>query len=408
MFASLSHMKSDRRQPRPALMTMRPTIDQISGILIVLAIMLALLAANSPLAGLYDAIHHAPIRIGIPPYQIDEPLIIWINQGLMTWFFLLVGLEIKGELIEGHLSTLSMATLPAIAAFGGMVVPAAIYVGFTAAAGEALRGWAIPMATDIALALAALSLLGKYVPVGLKVFLMALAIFDDLGEVTVIALFYGDNVQAVPLMLAGLTFAMMFGFTLLGYAHPLILIFLGTVLWLLLFQSGIEAALAGVLIAATVPNRSKGDQDTSPLRRTQRMLHPWASLLIVPVFGLFNAGITIETETLRNSFNSVSLGVFFGLFLGKQIGVLGATWGAVRMGIGVLPAGVGFRHIYGAALLAGVGFTMGLFVTTLAFESSTLAASARLSILVSSSLAAITGMVVLWAAGRSVARSSIG
>ena len=313
----------------------------------------------------------------------------------MTFFFVLVGVEIKQELVAGHLSTLRKAALPAIAALGGMIVPALIYIAFAAFEGDAVRGWAIPMATDIALALALLSLLGNRVPVGLKVFLMALAIFDDLGAVAIIAFFYGEEVHTLPLMLAALTFAAMVGLNRVGQARPLPLAMLGAILWLALFQSGIEAALAGVLIAAVVPNEAKYDDSNPPLLRIQQLLHPWASLLIVPIFGFFNAGVTIEIETLQNVTGGVSLGVFFGLFLGKQIGVLGATWCAVKLRIGVLPPGVGFRHIYGAGLLAGVGFTMGLFVTALAFDVAALAASARLAILIGSTLSAVVGLAVL-------------
>jgi Na+:H+ antiporter, NhaA family len=372
------------------------TLDRISGGMILGAILLALVAANSPLAGLYDAIHHVPIRVGLAPYLIDEPLIVWINQGLMTIFFVLVGVEIKHELLEGHLSSLRRAALPAFAAFGGMVVPALVFAAFTASDGDALRGWAIPMATDIALALAILSLLGSRVPVGLKVFLMALAIFDDIGAVAIIAVFYGEDIQTLPMLLALATFAVMVGLNRMRYARPWALTALGVVLWIALFQSGVEAALAGVLIAAVVPNGAKGACAPSPLVRTERLLHPWASLLIVPLFGFFNAGVPVELETLRNATGGVSLGVFLGLFLGKQIGVFGATWCAVKLKIGLLPPGVGFRHIYGVALLAGVGFTMGLFVTALAFETSEMAASARLAILAGSSLSAVAGLVVLW------------
>ena len=371
------------------------TIDRVSGVLILGAIVLALIAANSGLADMYSAIHHAPIRIGPAPFQIEEPLIVWINQGLMTVFFLLVGVEIKQELVAGHLSTLRRATLPAIAAVGGMVVPALIYVAFTASDTEALGGWAIPMATDIALALALLSLLGNRVPVGLKAFLMALAIFDDLGAVAIIAVFYGEDIQTLPVLVAILTFSFMVALNRLGHARPLALAALGSVLWVALFQSGIEAALAGILIAAVVPNTGNHTNQPSPLLTTQRLLHPWASLLIVPIFGFFNAGIMIEFETVRNLFGGVSYGVFFGLFLGKQIGVFGAVWVAVKLGFGTLPAQVGFRHIYGAALLAGVGFTMGLFVTALAFQRPDLAANARLAILAASSLSALIGLAVL-------------
>ena len=375
------------------------TLDRISGGMILIAIVLALLAANSSLADLYSALHHVPIRIGPAPFQIEEPLIVWINQGLMTLFFVLVGVEIKRELLDGHLSSLRRAALPAVAALGGMVMPALIYVAVTAGDGAALRGWAIPMATDIALALAILSLLGARVPVGVKVFLMALAIFDDLGAVAIIAVFYGEEIEAVPMILALATFAVMMGLNRAGHARPMVLSLLGAILWLAMFQSGVEAALAGVLIAAAVPRGTGKTCAPSPLLRTERLLHPWASLLIVPLFGFFNAGVAIEVETMGNMLGGVSLGVFSGLILGKQIGVLGATWAAVRLGIGLLPPGVGFRHIYGAGLLAGVGFTMGLFVTALAFEAPELAASARLAILAGSSLSALAGVIVLWSAG---------
>ena len=372
------------------------TLDRISGGLILGAILLALIAANSPLVDLYDAIHHISIRIGLTPYVIDEPLIVWINQGLMTFFFVLVGVEIKRELLEGHLSSLRRAALPAIAAFGGMVVPALIFAAITASDGAALRGWAIPMATDIALALAILSLLGGRAPVGLKIFLMALAIFDDIGAVVIIAVFYGEEIQILPMLLALATFAVMVGLNRIGHARPPALTALGVVLWVALFRSGIEPALAGVLIAAVVPNGARDSGAPSPLLRTERLLHPWAGLLIVPLFGFFNAGVTVAPETVRNVTGGVSLGVFLGLFLGKQIGVFGATWCAVKLKLGLLPAGVGFRHIYGASLLAGVGFTMGLFVTALAFGASEMAASARLAILAGSGLSAVAGLLVLW------------
>ncbi len=374
----------------------RPTLDQISGVLTLAAIVLALLAANSSLSELYNAIHHAPIRIGIPPYQLDEPLITWINQGLMTLFFLLVSLEIKQELVKGRLSTLRAAALPAFAALGGMVMPAAIYVAFTAGGGDVLRGWAIPMATDIALALATLSLLGNRVPAGIKVFLMALAIFDDLGAVAVIVFFYGEDVHLVPLIFAAATFAGLVALSRLGLTHPLGLAVLGSVLWLALFRSGVEPAIAGVFVGSVIPMDSADSRGLSPLRRAEHVLRPLAGLLIVPLFGFFNAGVTIEAGTLQNVTGPVSLGVFFGLVLGKQFGVFGATWFSVRMGIGKLPPGIRFRDVYGAALLSGVGFTMALFVTTLAFASPTMAASARLAILAGSSLSAVAGIGVLW------------
>jgi len=395
-------MKATEATSKLSRMVKPPNLDQVSGILILTAIAIALLAANSPLSGWYTTLHHVPIRIGIAPYQLDEPLIVWINQGLMTLFFLLVGLEIKQELVAGHLSTLRTAALPAIAAIGGMAIPAIIFVAFNIADSDALRGWAIPTATDIALALAALSLLGDRIPVALKAFVMALAIFDDLGAVVIVAALYGEEVQTAPLALAVLAFFVLVALNRLNLARPVPLVLLGAILWLALLRSGIEAALAGVLIASVVPHEPENAYSQTPLRRTERALHPWASLLIVPLFGFFNAGVAIEASTFRNFELGVASGIFFGLFLGKQAGIFGATWCAVRLGIGVLPAGVKFAHIYGAALLAGIGFTMALFITQLAFDTSNLAATARLAILLGSTLSGLAGICVLWFAGRAV------
>lgn len=377
-----------------------PNIDQVSGVLILTAVAFALFAANSSLAGWYTVLHHTPIRVGVAPYQLDEPLIVWINQGLMTLFFLLVGLEIKQELVAGHLSTLRTAALPAIAAIGGMAVPAAIFVALNLTNGEALRGWAVPTATDIALALAALSLLGNRVPTALKAFVMALAIFDDIGAVIIIAAFYGEEIQSAPLMGAVLTYVVLVALNRFNVARPVPLVILGAILWLALLRSGIEAALAGVLIASVVPHEAKKHHGQTLLRRTERALHPWASLLIVPLFGFFNAGVAIETSTLGNLDIGVATGVILGLFIGKQAGIFGATWCAVRLGVGVLPNEVKFVHIYGAALLAGIGFTMALFITQLAFETPHLAATARIAILLGSSLSGMAGLWVLWKAGR--------
>lgn len=381
-------------------MVSRPSIDQVSGVLILTAVAFALFAANSSLAGWYAVLHHTPIRIGVAPYQLDEPLIVWINQGLMTLFFLLVGLEIKQEAVAGHLSTLRTAAVPAIAAVGGMAVPAAVFAALNLTNGEALRGWAVPTATDIALALAALSLLGKRVPAALKAFVMAFAIFDDLGAVIIIAAFYGGEIQSAPLGVAVFTYVVLIALNRFNVARPVPLVVLGAVLWLALLRSGIEAALAGVLIASVVPHEAKKPHGQTLLGRTERALHPWASLLIVPLFGFFNAGVTIETGTLGNLDFGVATGVIFGLFLGKQVGIFGATWCAVRLGLGALPDDVKFVHIYGAALLAGIGFTMALFITQLAFETSQLAATARIAILLGSSLSGLAGLWVLWHAGR--------
>ena len=370
--------------------------EQASGLLIVAAILLGLVAANSPLSALYEAVHHTPVHVGFGPLVLNKPLIGWINEGLMVFFFLLVSLEIKRELLEGHLSTPRRAALPAFAAFGGMIVPAAIYAGLNWADPVAIRGWAIPTATDIVLALGVLSLLGSRVPVSLKVFLTALAIFDDIGAVLIIGLFYGDEISLVPLLLAAVAVAGLVLVNVLRVTRPAVYVVVGLVLWVAMLEAGVEAALAGVLIALAVPLHLPDSHVSSPLRETERRLHPWAVLVIVPLFAFFNAGVAIDASVSTSLFNSVSLGILGGLFVGKQIGVAGAAWLAVRLGLGQLPAGVSWGQIYGAALLAGIGFTMSLFVASLAFSDAALIASAKIAVLVASFLSAVAGLGVIW------------
>ena len=369
--------------------------EKASGLLIAVAILLGFAAANSPLSALYQAVHHAPLHVGIGSIEINEPLIQWINEGLLVLFFVLVGLEIKRELLEGHLATPRRAALPAVAAFGGMVAPAAIYVSLNWSNADAIQGWAIPTATDIVLVIGLLALLGSRVPVGLKVFLTALAIFDDIGAVLIIALFYGGELSFAPLILGGFGAASLFALNRFQVAHPATYIIAGLILWASMLKAGLEPALAGVLIALAVPLRMSDHLRSSPLKETERRLYPWGALVVVPLFAFFNAGVVIDGEAVSRIFGPVSLGVLGGLFLGKQFGVFAATWMAVRLGIGQLPEGVNWRQVYGAALFAGVGFTMSLFITSLAFSDARLIASAKLAILGGSLLSAIAGSLVI-------------
>ena len=368
--------------------------ERAAGPLVVAAIVLGLGAANSPLSGVYQAVHHTAVHVGVGAFAIDEPLIGWINDGLLVFFFLLVGLEIKRELLEGHLSTPARAALPAFAAIGGMLAPAAIYAGLNWSDPIALRGWAIPTATDIVLALSIVALLGPRVPTGLKVFLTAVAIFDDIGAVLIIAMFYGEDIAVVSLAVAGLAFAGLFALNRYRIARPGPWMAFGLVLWVAMLEAGVEAALAGVLVALTVPLRAP-DGALSPLREAERRLHPWTVLVIVPLFAFFNAGIVIDGAAATQIFGPVSFGVVGGLLLGKPLGVFGATWAAVRLGFGQLPAGVRWRQILGVALLAGIGFTMSLFIATLAFSNPGVIASAKLAILAASLLSAAAGTAVL-------------
>lgn len=370
--------------------------EQASGLVMIAAMLLALAAANSPLAALYERVHHLPVHLRFGPLLIEEPLVQWINEGLMVLFFVLVGLEIKREVLEGHLSTLKCSALPAIAALGGMAVPAAIYTAFTWTDPVLIRGWAIPTATDIVLALGILSLLGTRVPTTLKVFLTALAIFDDIGAVLIIGMFYGEELSATPLLLAGIAVGLLVLLNVLRVARAIPFIVLGVILWLAMLKSGTAAALAGILIAFVVPMHLPGCECSSPLRETERRLHPWVVLLIVPLFAFFNAGIAINSGSLASLWTSASLGIVVGLYIGKQMGVFGAAVLAVRLGIGELPRGVTWPQIYGVALLAGIGFTMSLFVAALAFPDAALVASAKLAILLGSFLSAVTGVCIIF------------
>lgn len=370
--------------------------EQTSGLLMIAAMFLALAIANSPFAWIYNLVHHIPVHFRFGGLVIDEPLVRWINEGLMACFFLLVGFEIKRQFLEGHLSTLKRAALPAFAALGGMIFPAAIYISINGNDPLAIRGWAIPTATDVVLALGVLSLLGSRVPASLKVFLAALAIFDDIGIVLIIGLFYGEALSITPLIVAALALV---GLVLLNFCCILrspAYVALGLILWASMLEAGVEAALAGVLIALTVPLRVAGRRCSSPLRKMERHLHPWCVLVIVPLFAFFNAGIVFNGDASALLVGPVSLGVFGGLFLGKQIGVLCATWAAVRLGLGQLPAHVNWGQIYGAALLAGIGFTMSLFVASLAFSDTRLIEAAKIAVLVGSFLSTVVGLGVIY------------
>ena len=363
--------------------------------------LLALGLANSPLEPLYHLVHHTPVMIRVGALSIDKTLVQWINEGLMVFFFLLVGLEIKRQVLEGQLSTLPQFALPALAALGGMIVPAAVYLAI-AGADPALRpGWAIPTATDIVLALGILSLLGKRVPASLKIFLTALAVFDDIGAVLIIGFFYSDDISQTALVLAAsaaLTLAILNALNVTRTA-PYVLV--GAFLWIALLKSGVHATLAGVVIGIAIPMRITGDHGAvSPLRRMERQLHGWVTLGVVPLFAFFNSGIVLGKVTADSLIAPLSLGVILGLLIGKQLGVFGAVWLAWRLRVADLPAEANLTQLYGIATLAGIGFTMSLFVATLAFSDAQLLLSAKAAVLLGSGLSAIIGLAVLYQATR--------
>ncbi len=374
--------------------------EQTSGLLMIAAIVLALLAANSPLAPVYTLVHDIRIHFRFGPLVLEGPLVHWINEGLMVVFFLIVGLEIKRQFLEGHLSTPRRAALPAFAALGGILAPAVIYTGINWGDPAALEGWAIPTATDIVLAVSLLALLGSRVPTTLKVFLTALAIFDDIAAVLIIAVFYGETPSLIPLATATLALAGLIAANRLRSVRPSVYVLLGAVLWVAMLKAGVEAALAGVLIALAVPLRVPGCNVPSPLRATERRLHPWSTLVVVPLFAFFNAGIVIDTASAGRLLDSVSLGIIAGLFLGKQLGIFTACWAAIVTGLGQMPKGVTWGQLYGVALLAGIGFTMSLFVATLAFAEPALIASAKMAVLLTSVLASVAGLAVIARATR--------
>jgi NhaA family Na+:H+ antiporter len=317
----------------------------------------------------------------------------------MALFFVLVGLEIKRELLDGHLSSWSHRLLPGVAAIGGMLAPALVYVAFNLSSPATLRGWAIPAATDIAFSLGVLAVLGRRVPVSLKVFLTALAIIDDLGAIVIIALFYSGDLSDLMIALSAVTFAVLlalngFGVTRLALYAPL-----GVMLWLFVLKSGVHATVAGVLFAIAIPlKRSPGHPDdvASPLHRLENVLHPWVSFLVLPVFGFANAGVSFAGMGLAALLHPVTAGCALGLFAGKQIGVFGSVWLTVRLGLARKPAGATWRHVYGLGLLCGIGFTMSLFIGLLAFgHSSGLEDQTKIGVLAGSLLSAIVGFAVL-------------
>jgi NhaA family Na+:H+ antiporter len=379
-------------------------LEAAAGIVLGGATVLALIASNSGLAELYGLFLELPVEVRFGALSIAKPLLLWINDGLMAIFFLLVGLEIKRELLEGELSTLSQALLPALAAIGGMAVPALIYILFNLEDSRALPGWAIPAATDIAFALGVLSLLGPRVPVALKVFLLALAIFDDFGAIVIIAVFYTAKLSLTSLLLAAGVLAVMLALNRLGVGRTAPYALLGIVLWVCVLKSGVHATLAGVAMAIAIPMRAPDGR--SPLKDLEHALHPWIAFLVVPLFGFANAGVSFADVNIGAVTNGVTLGIAAGLFIGKQLGVLAMAYGSVRLGIARLPEGVSWIGVYGVAVLSGIGFTMSLFVGTLAWDTSEYAAPIRLGVLAGSVLSGVVGYVLVRAACRGASEAS--
>ena len=416
--------------------------ETAGGMILLVCAVIALLWANSPWSASYAGLWQTKLTLSFGDTGLSKPLLLWINDALMAIFFLLVGLEIKREVLVGELSSLQQASLPLAAALGGMLVPAGIYTLLNAGtAGSA--GWGIPMATDIAFSLGVLALLGRQIPLELKIFLTALAIVDDIGAVLVISIFYTAQIVWSSLAVALGILALLFVANRSGITHPLVYTLLGIALWLAVFQSGVHATVAGVLLAMTIPaNRridaaefivrsrqildefqagSHGSQAPlmneeqrsalealehasaaiePPLQRMERALHPWVAFGIMPLFALANAGVQIGGTSVAGGIDTVTLGVIAGLVLGKPLGIMLASWLAIMTGLARKPAAVTWRQIGGASCLAGIGFTMSLFIADLAFGDAALLTAAKLGILIASLVSGIAGWFILWLSSR--------
>ena len=370
-------------------------LEAAGGILLVMAAALAMALANSPLSGYYGAFLDTPVAVRIGALEIAKPLLLWINDGLMAIFFFLVGLEVKREVVEGELSSWQSASFPGIAAVGGMAIPAAVYVALNIGTPETLKGWAIPAATDIAFALGVLALLGSRAPTALKLFLLALAIIDDIGAIVIIALFYTADLSIVSLVVGAAALVLLVAMNYFGVRRISAYVVVGVILWVAVLKSGVHATLAGVALALTIPLNPKDPDGESPLEHLEHDLHTWVAFLILPLFAFANAGVSLAGLSFADLLAPVPLGIAAGLFIGKQVGVFGFAWGSVKLGICERPEGTTWLQLYGVSLLTGIGFTMSLFIGTLAFPDPALAADVRIGVLSGSILSAVIGYLIL-------------
>ncbi|MBX7534130.1 Na+/H+ antiporter NhaA [Qipengyuania sp. GH1] len=367
--------------------------ESAGGIVLIFAAALALAVANSPLAANYMSLLDVPVVFAIDSFVIDKPLLLWINDGLMAVFFFLVGLEVKREVLEGQLSSWSKASLPLVAALGGMALPAFVFIGLNLGTPDNMQGWAIPAATDIAFALGILSLLGPRVPVALKALLLAIAVIDDIGAIAIIALFYSGEIDTGMLAAAAMVFIAMLALGRAKVASTIPYVLLAILMWAFVLKSGVHATLAGVAAALTIPlDRSS---DHGPLERMEHALHPWVAFLVIPVFGFANAGVTLVGLEPSALLDPLPLGIALGLLIGKQLGIFGFAWLAVKMKLASLPNDVNWRQIHALSLLAAIGFTMSLFIGNLAFTTADQIDAVKLGVLAGSTVAALTGYFLL-------------
>ncbi|WP_281557840.1 Na+/H+ antiporter NhaA [Thalassomonas sp. RHCl1] len=369
--------------------------DASPGIILVLSAVLAMFLANSPLMAGYLSFLEFPVSIQLGTFAIAKPLVLWVNDGLMALFFFVVGLEIKRELFYGQLSRPDQVILPFTAAIAGIAVPAVIYAAFNYQDMQAMNGWAIPSATDIAFALGIFILFGKHLPPGLKLFLLSVAIIDDIGAVIIIALFYSQDLSTTSLMIAGIGLAILFAFNRMELSNKTPFILVSIVVWAAVLKSGVHATLAGFAVAWFIPVAR--EKSTSMSYQIEHALHPWIAFFVLPLFAFANAGVSLTGAGVDELFTPISIGIIAGLFVGKQLGIFAACYLAVKLKLCKLPQGATWGQVYGVCLLCGVGFTMSLFIGSLAFEEQGLAyqTQVKVGVLVGSLCSALAGALVI-------------
>lgn len=372
-------------------------LESASGIILMIAAVLAMISANTSLAPFYNLLLDTPVEIRIGALEIAKPLLLWINDGLMAVFFFLVGLELKRELLEGELADIRNVILPGVGALGGMLAPALIYVYLNIHDSAALAGWAIPAATDIAFALGVLTLLGSRVPTAIKIFLTSLAIFDDIGAIIIIAIFYTAKISMTALAIVSCCIVILWILNRRHVESKSLYILIGVVMWVAMLKSGVHATLSGVVLAMFIPLKSKTDPDYSPLKDLEQDLHSAVAFFVLPVFAFANAGISLSGIGMPQLLHSVPLGIAAGLFIGKQVGIFSICWLAIKLKLCRLPQEISWLSLYGTAALCGIGFTMSLFIGSLAFEpsGSTAQFDERLGIIVGSLASGVLGYLIL-------------
>lgn len=394
---AIEQRRIEMNKPQETFIQRFLKLETSGGIILMFATVVALVLANTPLNSYYALLIDTPVEVRIGALEIAKPLLLWVNDGLMALFFFLVGLELKRELIEGELSDRRKIVLPGVGAIGGMLFPALIYIYFNYEDPTAMKGWAIPAATDIAFALGILSLLGSKVPISIKIFLTSLAIFDDIGAIIIIALFYTENISMIALVVVAICIPILALFNRRNIESRSLYAIIGIVMWVAMLKSGVHATLTGVILAMFIPMKSNTRRDYSPLKTLEHDLHSAVAYIILPTFAFANAGIRVVGLEGEQIFHGVPLGIALGLFVGKQLGIFSLCWLVIKLKLASLPKGMSLGSLYGAAALCGVGFTMSLFIGSLAFEETgiNLLFDERLGIMLGSLLSGIVGYLVL-------------